>query len=274
MGLTPNATCFRKNCPHPTCEGQKLCSMHLESERRRRERRKTPKPEGQCRSTDCGNLSRPGKAWCRRCAERHATNEAKEDVRSRRRNAMRLLRNRVITAYGGECACCGERELRFLTMDHVHGRAKGDKRRGDHLYQWLETHNHPDGFRVLCVNCNWSLGIHGWCPHRALPPDTGALTHTQKYHKNRDREQRLRVHEAYGGGECRCCQENHFEFLSLDHVQEDGAAHRRSLGHVSVYTWAETHNFPPGLQVLCMNCNFAKGIDKECPHQKKCDTWV
>jgi hypothetical protein len=93
------------------------------------------------------------------------------------------------------------------------------------------------------------------------------------YHKNGDRnrqDSRDRKHldkvaafDAYGGSVCRCCGETELEFLSIDHVNEDGAAHRKELsgsggGH-DMYRWLRLHNYPPGFQVLCMNCNFAKG---------------
>ena len=32
--------------------------------------------------------------------------------------------------------------------------------------------------------------------------------------------------------------------------------------------WLVTNNFPKGFQILCSNCNFAKGVLGKCPHQK------
>ena len=35
--------------------------------------------------------------------------------------------------------------------------------------------------------------------------------------------------------------------------------------------WLITNNFPNGFQILCWNCNFAKGspaVSFKCPHQK------
>jgi len=31
--------------------------------------------------------------------------------------------------------------------------------------------------------------------------------------------------------------------------------------------WLVTNNFPKGFQILCWNCNFAKGMLGKCPHQ-------
>lgn len=59
-------------------------------------------------------------------------------------------------------------------------------------------------------------------------------------------------------------------FLTLDHVLNDGAKHRREIGAngLGVYYWLRDNAFPSGFQVLCWNCNLAKRILGVCPHQK------
>lgn len=44
---------------------------------------------------------------------------------------------------------------------------------------------------------------------------------------------------------------------------------RRELGKggVRYYSWVINNNFPSGHQVLCHNCNLAKGFYGECPHE-------
>ncbi len=86
--------------------------------------------------------------------------------------------------------------------------------------------------------------------------------------------------QAYGGPTCNCvgCDETRFEFLTIDHVDDNGAEHRRTFangnGGFSFYLWLKRQKFPPGFQVLCMNCNFAKGAYGYCPHNhpSKVDT--
>jgi hypothetical protein len=71
---------------------------------------------------------------------------------------------------------------------------------------------------------------------------------------------------------CACCKESHFEFLSLDHINGGGNKHRRELGSNSVYDlyrYLIKNNFPPGFQILCHNCNLAKGFYGYCPHKSK-----
>ena len=82
--------------------------------------------------------------------------------------------------------------------------------------------------------------------------------------------------EAYGGYVCACCGENIKQFLVLDHVNNDGAEHRRTFSSKrdkkgnstrDIYYWAIKNNFPPSLQVLCSNCNQGKKMNNGvCPH--------
>jgi hypothetical protein len=78
------------------------------------------------------------------------------------------------------------------------------------------------------------------------------------------------VIEHYGG-ECACCSEDNIAFLCIDHINCDGAKHRREIGQtggIGFYSWLKQNNFPSGFRVLCFNCNVASyrngGI---CPHQ-------
>ncbi|MFA5706889.1 MAG: HNH endonuclease [Candidatus Neomarinimicrobiota bacterium] len=78
---------------------------------------------------------------------------------------------------------------------------------------------------------------------------------------------RKRVLAAYGG-KCACCGETEWKFLSLDHVDNDGAEHRRKIGQSRIYEWAEDNGYPDNLQLLCYNCNMAKAFYGKCPHQE------
>ena len=83
------------------------------------------------------------------------------------------------------------------------------------------------------------------------------------------------VFGAYGGYRCACCGEVERAFLTLDHINNDGAKMRRevlgsrSLAGYRTYRWLAAHSFPAGYQVLCMNCNHGKRMnDGVCPHQQ------
>jgi hypothetical protein len=75
--------------------------------------------------------------------------------------------------------------------------------------------------------------------------------------------------------QCACCGENNIVFLSIDHINGNGADHRRELeaelgyypGGNNLPYWLKKNNWPEGFQILCYNCNFAKRQDGECPHK-------
>jgi hypothetical protein len=92
-------------------------------------------------------------------------------VRQKKNNER--IKIEVLKHYGGEppkCACCGESNLPFLVIDHVYGGGNKQRKiirggtRG--LYFWLIRNNFPDGFQVLCRNCNGAKGDSGkmFCP--------------------------------------------------------------------------------------------------------------
>ena len=89
--------------------------------------------------------------------------------RTLRRQKRRRIRQQVLHAYGGACACCGERTNEFLAVDHIGG--GGNKHRkalgkwGESFYRWLCDQGFPPGYRLLCHNCNFARGRYGYCPH-------------------------------------------------------------------------------------------------------------
>ena len=55
------------------------------------------------------------------------------------------------------CVCCGETNKRILTIDHIHGDGKRHLKeiKSQTIYHWLIKNNFPQGFQVLCMNCNF-----------------------------------------------------------------------------------------------------------------------
>ncbi len=87
--------------------------------------------------------------------------------------------------------------------------------------------------------------------------------------KARRTRDRLRAEVfAHYGGKCTCCGETRTEFLSIDHKDNDGAAHRKEIGETAhhLYAWAKKNGYPDRLQILCFNCNFTYGKLGYCPH--------
>lgn len=74
--------------------------------------------------------------------------------------------------------------------------------------------------------------------------------------------------EAYGGRcACRNCPETNTAFLTLEHVNGDGAEHRAKVGS---HTYADLRRkgWPQdGYTLLCWNCNALKRYGRTCPHE-------
>lgn len=87
--------------------------------------------------------------------------------------------------------------------------------------------------------------------------------------KHYDQELKKKCINYYSNGtmECACCKESIIEFLSINHINNDGAEHRRKIGKRNIYTWLIKNNFPPGFDVKCMNCNFVERYGNLCPHK-------
>jgi hypothetical protein len=91
--------------------------------------------------------------------------------------------------------------------------------------------------------------------------------------KRSDKEARMTVLSHYSDGmlKCNCCDESHYEFLALDHINGNGGKHRKELNKTggAYYRWIIKNNYPDGFRVLCHNCNMAHGLYGFCPHEKE-----
>ena len=78
------------------------------------------------------------------------------------------LKTEVIAAYGGRCVCCGVDEPRLLTIDHSNRDGKEHRKQlgRKNVYQFLKEQGWPqDGYRLLCISCNWVTRYGEPCPH-------------------------------------------------------------------------------------------------------------
>ena len=94
---------------------------------------------------------------------------AKDNISYRKRTRQKFLE-----LYGNECSCCGEKHVEFLTLDHIQGDGAQERKRlgGNYaLYLYaikLFNSNKEEALkqhRILCWNCNCSIGVYGYCPH-------------------------------------------------------------------------------------------------------------
>jgi hypothetical protein len=99
------------------------------------------------------------------------TSKNRDHLRSYGRNRTKTLKLDVISHYSGGkniCSCCGEPNFEFLEIHHTNGGGTKHRNvvgRGRDFYAWIVRNNYPDGFTILCANCNKSLGTYGYCPH-------------------------------------------------------------------------------------------------------------
>jgi len=257
--------CSVAYCIRVTDGPYKTCSYHrkrgLDNKIRKQ---KMPKKEGQCRVWSCSNLTLPGLTRCEPCRTREALWAQGTTCKLRRAERRQEVKLEVLTTYGGRCVCCGEDTLAFLTIDHIDRYNGIGPKTGNALYLWLKANSYPEGFRVLCMNCNFALGKFGFCPHGDIIQPFKEREVLERTRKTRDyqrvyhQELKRRAFAAYGGPRCVCCGEIHPECLSIDHINNDGAHHRRQLAGKPIYLWLYENDFPPGFQVLCMNCNISK----------------
>lgn len=103
-------------------------------------------------------------------AYHHDWNQANRDkVAAQAKRDTARLWSAVVAGYGGACACCGEAEPRFLTLDHVHGGGTAERRvLGENklmLLRRLVRQRFPSDLQLLCANCHLAKDLRDGCPH-------------------------------------------------------------------------------------------------------------
>jgi hypothetical protein len=201
------------------------------------------------------------------------------------------------------CNCCGQNShTEFLAIDHILGKKQMDsipelvkigyssELEDYFLYQWIIDNDFPDGLQILCHNCNQSKEntkhnscIHGYRDQIKFKPDKNAkrtltlrmdiFPHYSKIHSNSDVSC------------CRCCGQNsNMEFLAIDHILGKKVMdtipelieleYSSTMKKTTLLNWIKNNNYLSNLQteyfqILCHNCNNAKGIYGKCPFENK-----
>ena len=82
------------------------------------------------------------------------------------------VKETVFAYYGKICACCGEDEELFLTIDHVNNDghlqigSTGKRDSGRTMYAKIIKAGLPNTYQTLCMNCNFGkMRNEGVCPH-------------------------------------------------------------------------------------------------------------
>ena len=156
--------------------------LKLESEKEQRAQLLIRKACTRCKVEKDGQVDFPKDSWCkggysticRVCSTKYARewgNRNKERRNETNKRSNQKLRREVLAAYGNRCTCCGETEQDFLAIDHKDGggniHIKKLHKQGMSFTSWLSRNNYPEGFQILCHNCNWSKWVNkGKCIHQ------------------------------------------------------------------------------------------------------------
>lgn len=164
------------------------------------------------------------------------------------------------------------------------------KKCGGHRFYASLDNRYQEGFRLRCADCRNRRSRAHWNKTPAL------LDYHRKYAREMARKLapkvradrqalKRRLIKGYGGA-CVCCGEQEPDFLTLEHLNNDGAAHRRSLVNpgsrggrgnwkswhsatVRVYRDLENRGYPQeGYTLLCWNCHMATRFGVICPHKR------
>lgn len=139
--------------------------------------------------------------------------------------------------------------------------------------QWQQR-----GWETYAAECKWCVRQRAM--NYKIHNREKVLASTRSCNKIKNDIIKEYVFLAYGGFVCACCGETEKSFLSLDHIDNDGAAWRRerfgnrAAAGSHTYKWLYKNKCPRGFQVLCMNCNHGKRMNKGvCPHQVTCNDY-
>jgi hypothetical protein len=141
----------------------------------------------------------------------------------------------------------------------------------------MSSHGKHQMVETTCPDCGKTravrkdrVGIRCRLCNLILQHSLRKLPEGEKRRRKQEARRNLKVEALiHYGIRCVCCDEAHFEFLEIDHVNNDGAQHRRDNnihGGEAMFRWFRDNGYPPGFQTLCSNCNQSKSRYGYCPH--------
>jgi uncharacterized protein (DUF3820 family) len=172
--------------------------------------------------------------------------KAKMEAKRNRFNA-KMKAFRAYSEGEPRCVTCGDTEVSHLSLDHIHNDGRDHRKmigKGRRIYHWVSKHGFPEGFQVLCHNCNRLKYYMTVASNSESAEYRMAL--------------KIEVLSEYAGGtnpECAICKNQDIRVLTVDHIGGGGSAHRRDYGRSNFYMWFKKNGFPNGYRVLCFNHN-------------------
>ena len=129
-----------------------------------------------------------------------------------------------------------------------------------------------DGYKAACKECSKlkTKQYKQTTKYKEWEKEYSKSFKVKEYQKVYNQTLKLKVLQHYAGSLipfCSCCGTTVLSFLTLDHIHGKGTQERKKVTN-SYYKYIVDNNYPEYLQVLCMNCNFAKRTSNECPAHK------
>ncbi len=94
------------------------------------------------------------------------------EVILKRKIRSKTLKIQIINHYSNgtmRCKCCSENLIELLTLDHMNNDGCEHRKKIGHnsitIYRELINKGFPEGYQILCHNCNWAKSRFGICPH-------------------------------------------------------------------------------------------------------------
>ena len=158
----------------------------------------------------------------------------------------------------GPCTTCGKKHARIRPTGYE---------------AW---YNHPKTRKTICDSCYGKIPRKGLCVECGKKESTGwKITERGTVCHNCEmiiyrRKIKLKVLTHYSKGAPICnekdCNVDDTDMLVLDHIDDDGASHRKKISAngtgTFMYEWAIRNNYPKIFQVLCWNHNIKKQLKK------------
>ena len=98
-----------------------------------------------------------------------------DKLREKQQRRTKKLKLLVITHYSNgsmKCCCpkCNEDNMGFLSIDHINNNGTEERKKygnGSRFYHWLIKNGYPEGYKVMCYNCNLGRAKNNdICPHQ------------------------------------------------------------------------------------------------------------
>ena len=96
--------------------------------------------------------------WNKQAKIRHTKNRERDNINTYMYNVN--LKRETIDKYSPSMMCqrCGFDDIRALSIDHIDNNGSTHRRNigvlgGNAFYRWLKKQGYPQGYQVLCMNC-------------------------------------------------------------------------------------------------------------------------